>query len=56
MPQIQKRFMQTEINFVLEKNGSHKSSGLGGRLTVVVRQAGRQINFATYELLKIRQL
>ena len=29
-----------EINFTLGKNGGHRPSSLGGRLIVVVRQAG----------------
>ena len=36
------RFVQTEINFVLGKNGGHTPSSLGGRSFAVVRQASRQ--------------
>ena len=30
-----------EITFTLRKNGDHRTSGLGGKLFPVVRQAGR---------------
>ena len=36
------RFVRTEINFVLGKNGGHTPSSLGGRSIVVIRQAGRR--------------
>ena len=32
------RFVQTEINFVLGKNGDHRPSSLGSRLIVVVSE------------------
>ena len=32
-----RRFMWTEINFILKKNGDHTPSGFGGRSIVVVR-------------------
>ena len=32
------KFVRTEINFVLGKNGGHRSSSLGGRLIVVVSE------------------
>ena len=31
------KFVQMRINFVLEKNGTHKPNGLGGKSIVVVR-------------------
>ena len=40
MPQKQERFVRTEINFVLGKNGGYMPSSLGGRSIVVGRQAG----------------
>ena len=33
--------MWIKMNFILEKNGGHAVSNLGGKLNVVVRQAGR---------------
>ena len=38
----QEKFMQTEMNFILGKNGGHTPSSLGSKSIVVVRQAGRQ--------------
>ena len=43
MPQKQERFVRTEINFVLGKNGGYMPSSLGGRSIVVSRQAGRWV-------------
>ena len=37
-----RKFVQAEMNFVLEKNGGNMPSSLGGRLIFVVRQAGRR--------------
>ena len=34
----EQRFVWTEINFVLGKNGGHGPSSLGGRLIVVVSE------------------
>ena len=39
--QEQERFMQTEINIVLGKNGDYMPSSLGGKLISVGRQAVR---------------
>ena len=39
MTQKQEKFMQTEINFALEKNGGYMPSSLRGRLISVGRQA-----------------
>ena len=38
----QERFMQTEINIVLGKNGGYIPSSLGGRLISMGRQAGSE--------------
>ena len=45
---------QTEINFVLGKNGGHMPSSLGGNSIVVVRQADEKL--AVYKIFKTRQL
>ena len=46
------RFVRTEINFVLGKNGGYMPSSLGGRPFVVVRQADE--NLAVNKKFKIR--
>ena len=46
--------MQTEINFILGKNGGHRPSSLGGRLILVVRRADK--NLAVSKNFKIRQI
>ena len=37
------RFVQTEINFVLGKNGGYMPSSLGGRSILVVRQTDKNL-------------
>ena len=46
-----RNFVQTEINFILGKNGGYMASNLGGRSIVVVRQADEYL-----ALSKIQQL
>ena len=48
------RFVWTEINLVLEKNGGNTPSSLGSRSIVVVRQADKVL--AVCKIFKIRQL
>ena len=48
------KFVRTEINFILGKNGGCMPSSLGGRLIVMVRQAGK--NLAVCKIFKIQQL
>ena len=50
----QERFMQTEIDFILGKNGGYMPSNLGCRSIVVVRQADK--NLAVCKIFKIWQL
>ena len=49
------RFVQTEINSVLGKNGGHTTSSLGSRLIGVVRQVGRQYS-CSLKFLKLTNL
>ena len=48
----QERFVQTEINFVLEKNRGHKPIGLSCMLIAVVRQQDKILAF--YKILKLQ--
>ena len=50
----QERFKQTKMNFTLGKNGRYQSSGLGGRLIVVVSPSDDDL--VVYEILKICSL
>ena len=43
MPQKYERFVQTEINFVLGKNGGYMPSSLGGGSILVVRQTDENL-------------
>ena len=54
MPQKYERFVQTEINFVLGKNGGYMPSSLGGRSILVVRQTDK--NLAVSKNFKLRLL
>ena len=51
---ITQRFVQTEINFILGKNGGYMPSSLGSRSFIVVRQADE--NLVVSKTSKIRQL
>ena len=46
--------MQTQINFILGKNGGHRPSSLGCRLIVAVRQADEKL--AVHKILKFDNL
>ena len=56
MTQKQQRFMRTEINFALEKNGGYMLSSLGGRSISVGRQAVSEWVSEWDEIFVIRQL
>ena len=43
----QERFVRTEINFTLGKNGGYTPSSLGGRSIVVVRQLDEKFRDST---------
>ena len=49
--------MRTEINFLVQKNGDHRPSSLGGRSIAAARHAGSQTDkmLAVYKIFKILQ-